>query len=56
MTVDDTRFGSTPLFKVKLRPGKHKVLLVNEGAGIRVSRSITIESGKTTKLDEDLSP
>jgi hypothetical protein len=46
--------GSTPIFKVRLQPGKHQLRLVNAGEGIDVKRDVVIEPGKTLKLDVDL--
>lgn len=47
--IDGAPAGSTPLFKYKLSPGKHTILLVNEGAGIRVTKSVTVQPGKNIK-------
>jgi hypothetical protein len=52
--IDGDPYNSTPLFKVRLSAGKHKLRLINEGAGIDVKRSVTISPGKNRKLDLNL--
>lgn len=47
--IDGKPAGSTPLFKYKLKAGKHKIMLVNDGAGIKTTKTITIKPGKKTK-------
>lgn len=54
VAIDGEPYGSTPVFKIKLQPGSHRMELVNEQEGIRVTRMITIKPGKTHKLNLDL--
>jgi len=49
VSIDGKPFGSTPLFKMKLAPGRHEVRLVNEESGVNVKRSIEIEAGRVLK-------
>ncbi len=49
IAIDGEPRGSTPLFKVKLSPGKHTVRLINEGAGVKETKTITIEPGQVLK-------
>jgi hypothetical protein len=42
--------GSTPIYKIRLTPGAHKVQFINEGEGINVTRSVSVASGETQKL------
>ncbi len=51
VSIAGTPYGSTPLFKVKLRPGTYSVVLVNEQEGINETRSVTIPAGEVAKLD-----
>jgi serine/threonine-protein kinase len=48
--IDGELYGSTPLFKKKLPAGTHQVKLVNDGANIKVSRSITVKKDEALKL------
>jgi diacylglycerol kinase family enzyme len=50
VTVDGDSMGSTPLFKVRLSPGNHRLVLAPEGVGTPVSRDIVIKPGETLKL------
>jgi len=52
--VDGEDYGSTPLFKLKLKAGKRKLRLVNEAAGVDHKRVITVKPGKTVKLNLNL--
>ncbi|MCP4504479.1 MAG: PEGA domain-containing protein [Deltaproteobacteria bacterium] len=47
--VDGQPLGSTPIFKVKIKAGRHKVRLLNEAKGIDVTKSIVVKPGKLTK-------
>jgi hypothetical protein len=47
--IDGTPLSSTPLFKEKVKPGKHALKLVNEELGIHVEKTITIVPGETLK-------
>jgi serine/threonine protein kinase len=51
ISIDGAPHGSTPLFKLRLPPGSHKLVLVNEQAGVNIARTVLVESDKTTKLD-----
>ena len=50
VSVNDVPLGSTPLFKRPLPAGRHVLLLVNEGANIRLTRTVDIKPGEVTKL------
>jgi serine/threonine protein kinase len=50
VSIDGEHVGSTPVYRVRLSPGAHSVQFVNEGDGINVTRSITVEAGKTQRL------
>ena len=52
--IDGESRGVTPLFKVRLKPGKHQLQLVNEALNINVKRSILIKPGKNLKHNWDL--
>ncbi|MFH1808316.1 MAG: PEGA domain-containing protein [Pseudomonadota bacterium] len=52
--IDGKPYGSTPLYKEELPAGRHTVKLVNESAGIDNTRKVTIQPGKTEKLDVTL--
>jgi serine/threonine-protein kinase len=52
--VDDKPVGSTPLFKLRLTPGVHQVVLVNDAAAIRKSFSVTLKAGGHERLKMDL--
>ena len=54
VTIDGAPYGSTPLFKIKLEAGEHKVQLVNKQAGVDSARKVTIKAGENTKLEFDL--
>ncbi|MBI5511369.1 MAG: PEGA domain-containing protein [Deltaproteobacteria bacterium] len=54
VSVDGRPFGSTPLYKIELAAGGHVLQLVNEEVGVNVTRKVTIESGRTAKLNLDL--
>jgi len=49
VAIDGQPYGSTPLFKIKLTPGRHQVTLVNEQAGVNTTRTVTVTAGKTLK-------
>jgi hypothetical protein len=48
--VDGQPMGSTPLFRQRLAPGTHRLLLVNRAAGVETTEDVEIESGRTRKL------
>ncbi len=50
MTIDGDLMGSTPINKIRLEPGPHKVQFVNEGEGINTQRTVIIASGENHKL------
>jgi len=50
VTIDGELMGSTPIYKIRLTPGAHKVQFINEGEGINVTRSVSVASGETQKL------
>jgi serine/threonine-protein kinase len=54
VSIDGSPHGSTPVFKIRLRPGKHKVRLVNEQAGIDVTKTVTVTSGGVLKKNWSL--
>jgi hypothetical protein len=41
----------TPVFKIKLAPGRHTVSLVNEAAGINEQRVVEIKPGELSKVE-----
>lgn len=47
--IDGEPYGSTPLWKLKLSPGTHTVRLVNENAGIDMTRKIKLAPGAHVK-------
>jgi len=47
--IDGQPFGSTPIFKKKLKAGKHRVRLVNESMGIDVKKTLVVKGNKTVK-------
>jgi hypothetical protein len=54
ISIAGAPYGSTPVFKLRLSPGRHVLHLVNEEAGVDVKRTVTIKSGETAKLDINL--
>ncbi|MFC1609784.1 PEGA domain-containing protein [Myxococcota bacterium] len=54
ISIDGKPFGSTPLYKVELSPGKHSLHLVNEQFNIDTKRNITITSTQTNKVNLNL--
>ncbi len=48
------RLGITPLLKVRLPSGRHRLRLVNTETGLKRSLSVTIRPGKTTTLFKKL--
>jgi hypothetical protein len=52
--IDGRHYGTTPLLKVKLPAGKHRVVMLNNQAGIRKTIYITIRKGATTTVIRDL--
>ncbi|MFO0598411.1 MAG: serine/threonine-protein kinase [Myxococcaceae bacterium] len=50
VSIDGDLMGSTPLAKLKLAPGPHQIVFVNEGENINVVRSVTIAPGESQKL------
>ncbi|MFC1612082.1 protein kinase [Myxococcota bacterium] len=53
--IDDQPYGVTPLYRVKLAPGRHELHMVNEAEGIDTTRQVVIKPGETTKKQLDLS-
>ncbi|HEY3446154.1 MAG TPA: protein kinase [Myxococcales bacterium] len=51
VTIGGAPYGVTPVFKIKLAPGKHSVTLVNEAAGIKEQRVVEIKPGELTKAE-----
>ena len=51
VSIDGEPYGSTPIWKEKLAPGKHRVRLVNEQEGVDVTKVITIKPGALTKQE-----
>ena len=51
VSIGGTPYGTTPVFKIKLPPGKCVLTLVNEGAGINEKRTVEIKPGELTKVD-----
>ncbi|MDP7040021.1 MAG: PEGA domain-containing protein [Myxococcota bacterium] len=47
ISIDGEPFGVTPLFKIRLKAGKHRLRLNNPQAGIARVKVITIEADKT---------
>jgi len=52
--IDGGLRGTTPLIKVKLSAGRHRVVLLNNNFGIRKTIYITIRKGATTTIIRDL--
>ncbi len=50
VSVDDEPIGSTPINKKRLSAGSHRLVLINEGANLNVTRSVVIPSGENVKL------
>ena len=44
------KLGTTPLVKAKIPPGTHKLKLVNDKAGINVTKVVKIKRGKITRV------
>jgi serine/threonine-protein kinase len=54
VSIDGEPEGSTPLFKLRLRAGKHTLHLVNEQAGIDVTRNLTVGPAANEKVSWQL--
>jgi serine/threonine protein kinase len=54
VAIDGELAGSTPLFRRRLKVGKHTLLLTNEGANIKTTRTIQVAADDTLKLSLDL--
>jgi serine/threonine protein kinase len=52
--IDGRHYGTTPLLKLKLSAGRHRVVLLNNNEGIRKTVYITIRKGATTTVIRDL--
>jgi serine/threonine protein kinase len=52
--VDGTKVGNTPVRHLRLRAGKHKVVLHNPQSGKRVQRTVTVKPGKNATLRLEL--
>ncbi|MFC1609805.1 PEGA domain-containing protein [Myxococcota bacterium] len=48
--IDDGVRGSTPLYKVRLLPGSHRVRFVNEAHNLDVTREVQVVGAKMTKV------
>ena len=46
--IDGRHRGTTPLLRLKLRAGRHKMVLTNTAHNIRHTAVFTIRAGKTT--------
>jgi serine/threonine protein kinase len=49
VSIDGSPYGSTPIFKVRLSPGTHKVVLENENLGVKLTKRVKIGAGKTVR-------
>ena len=57
--IDGKPYGPTPFSKRKLKAGKHSIKMerrLDDGTTILTTRTITIESGQTKKINWDLTP
>ena len=57
--IDGKPYGPTPFSKRKLKAGQHTIKmerLLDDGSAIKTTRTITIESGKTKKINWKLTP
>lgn len=50
VNIDGDPLGSTPLFKYKLSPGKHRLELINEGAGVHALTEFQVTTQAVLKL------
>jgi hypothetical protein len=48
--IDGKKVGNTPVLRIKLKAGRHEVILENKGQGIQEKLKIVIEAGKETKI------
>ncbi len=55
VAIDGTPRGSTPLYRIELAPGKHRLRLTNVKKNITQEKIVSIQPGKTKKLHLDLS-
>jgi hypothetical protein len=53
--LDGTHVGSTPQSKLSMKPGRHRVKLVNEQMALRKTFDVYIRSGQVTTRSENLS-
>jgi hypothetical protein len=50
VVVDDVRVGTTPLFRLPLAPGAHRITFFNETAGVSATEDVEIGEGELRKL------
>ena len=50
VVVDGARVGTTPLFRLPLAPGAHRVEFVNEDAGVAAHEDVDVGEGELRKL------
>lgn len=53
VTLDDRAVGTTPLYKLPVSPGRHRLRLRNPGLGIDVTREVVVTAAQTTKAKYD---
>ena len=54
VNIDGEPYGVTPLFKIRLKSGPHRLTLTNPQAGINNTRTINIKPGQTMAINERL--
>lgn len=52
--IDDAPHGATPVFKIRVAAGTHRVRLINDIEGIDTVRSVEVRTNEVTKLDLQL--
>ncbi len=54
VTVDGRKIGTTPIKKLRLTSGAHRVVLANDELGFRKSYSVRVRAGKTSLLNKEI--
>ncbi len=54
VTVDGRKIGTTPIKKLRLTSGPHRVVLANDELGFRKAYSVRVRAGKTSLLNKEI--
>lgn len=54
--IDGEKVGNTPVMRLKVDPGVHRVVLINRDSGARRAFGVLVESGKHKRIVKRLAP